>query len=67
MDKLEQLENKRKEAIEIVLSAMATDGEHHKTWSLDQILQTLAGEEYSNFVKKFEEENGVDWDCGIAQ
>lgn len=65
MDKLEQLEDKRKEAIEIALTAMVNDGEHHKVWSLDQILQTLAGEEYSSIVKEFEKENGSTWDHGV--
>lgn len=66
MDKLQQLEDNTKKAIRLAISSVETDGDHHKAWTIDQILQTLAGEEYSNIVKKFEEENGVEWDYGVA-
>lgn len=41
------------------------DGEHHKTWVLDQIFRTLAGEHYKTLSKSEEKDYGK-WDTGIA-
>ena len=47
------------------------DGDHHKTWVIDQMVRALCGseEEYKKWVEKYENPDGEDyweWDCGIA-
>ena len=49
-------------ALDLVEEAMGTDGDHHRTWFLDQIAQALAGDDYDALVAEF----GDDWDIGIA-
>ena len=47
-----------------------TDEAHHKAWIIDQIVRSLTGELYGEWVKEYE--NGEDgphtylWDIGIA-
>lgn len=49
-----------------------TDGAHHKTWVIDQMVRTLTGDDYPAFVDYASEAIGEDgpfrdeWDCGIA-
>ena len=46
------------------------DGDHHKTWVIDQMVRVLAGDSYDEFVAAFRDgEDGPDtysWDVGIA-
>ena len=42
------------------------DGNHHKTWVIDQIIRELLGTEYDNFIKEYEEDGEYTWDIGIA-
>jgi hypothetical protein len=60
-----QLEENIKEAIEIASSVMGIEGEHHKVWGLDQIVQLLSGDDYDNVVENFEADTGGKWDQGI--
>jgi hypothetical protein len=60
-----QLEKRVAKALDALTKAMATEGEHHKVWCIDQAVQVLTGDAYSNFVKRFEEEKGLEWDRGI--
>ncbi len=53
------------EAINTAVYAMGVDGEHHKTWALDRIVQVLAAEKYENVVENFTADTGKDWDQGI--
>jgi hypothetical protein len=44
------------------------DGEHHKTWVIDQMVRALTGPGYAAWVRDFDED-GPDtyaWDTGIA-
>lgn len=46
------------------------DGEHHKTWVIDQMVRALTGTDYANWVQesKVGEDgpNTYTWDEGIA-
>jgi len=61
-----------KEALNIAASYGQTDGAHHKTWVIDQIVRALCVTEkrYNEFVKIVKNgEDGpetYDWDEGIA-
>lgn len=58
------------EALEIAYSFAQIDGEHHKTWVIDQIVRKLTGSDYEQWITMYEaEENGekeYEWDTGIA-
>jgi hypothetical protein len=41
------------------------DGAHHKQWTLDQVVRTLAGDGYEEWVQNRKGEE-YDWDEGIA-
>lgn len=47
-----------------------TDGGHHKQWVLDQIVRAIAGDDYPEWVRRYEAgEDGpqtYQWDTGIA-
>lgn len=62
---LHALQARIKEAIDVVSYIMTTDGEHHKVWALDTVVQILANEDYDNVVQEFEAETGAEWDRGI--
>ncbi len=62
----EQILNDRiKEAIDTVVYVMNVDGEHHKTWALDRMVQVLANEDYDKVVENFKADTGRDWEQGI--
>lgn len=46
------------------------DGSHHKNWVIDQMLRSLLGDEYEQWVRNFKDgEDGpdtYDWDEGVA-
>lgn len=60
--------------IEVALSTAhnygQTDGNHHKAWVIDQMVRSLTGEGYEEFVRAYcDGEDGphtYDWDEGIA-
>ena len=61
-------------ALELISSLGGIDGAHHKQWLLDQVVRTLTGDEYTNWVRKWEIGDGAEggegavyeWDAGIA-
>ena len=57
-------------AIEIAVRYGSTDGSHHKTWVIDQMVRVLAGDRYDEIVAQAKAgEDGPDtyeWDTGIA-
>lgn len=71
---LNMLKEKDKEiekALEIAFQYGQIDGDHHKTWVIDQMVRTLTGDKYNEFVKEYEtdEETGEkewSWKNGIA-
>lgn len=58
-----------KAALEIALQYGQIDGEHHKTWVIDQMVRALTGDGYERWVKEARDgEDGpytYDWDKGI--
>lgn len=53
------------EAIQIACLYASFDGEHHKTWVIDQMLRALLTEkDYSEFTK--ESDIYGTWDVGVA-
>jgi len=58
------------EALVLIFLYGGIDGEHHKTWVIDQVVRALTGEGYAAWVA--EAKNGkdgpetYDWDEGIA-
>lgn len=61
-----------RDAAEIAYRYAGIDGEHHKQWVIDQMLQCILGADaYAEFIESYnaEEEDGEkydDWDPGIA-
>lgn len=60
-------------ALETILTYGGIDGGHHKQWVLDQVVRTLSGEAYGEWVKvyrgEYDEDNEefeYEWDEGIA-
>ena len=64
-------DKKIEKALEIAFQYGQIDGDHHKTWVIDQMVRTLTGDKYNEFVKEYEtdEETGEKewtWKNGIA-
>lgn len=59
------LQERVKEAVRIAVYAMGVDGDHHRVWTLDQIVRLLAAEDYKNVVENFKANTGKDWGVGI--
>lgn len=61
---------RREKAIDLAVQYGGTDGEHHKAWVIDQIVQIIAGNDYKRIVADARDgEDGPEtykWDCGIA-
>ena len=62
--------DRAEKALEIILRYGGIDGEHHKTWVIDQIARILTGDHYEEWVREAcDGEDGPDtygWDVGIA-
>lgn len=57
------------EALNLAFRFGQIDGEHHKTWVIDQMVRILADSGYEQFVKDYNNGDGPDthkWDKGIA-
>lgn len=57
-------------AIELAVKYGGIDGDHHKTWVIDQMVRALAGKKYDALVKEAcdgeDGPNTYTWDCGVA-
>ena len=57
-------------AIDLAVQYGGIDGGHHKAWVIDQMVRTLAGDNYAEVVRKAKDgEDGpetYDWNEGIA-
>ena len=62
---IQQLENKQQKVIDLIFQYGQIDGEHHKTWVIDQIIRILLEEQYDKWVKEYEEDDYT-WKTGIA-
>lgn len=63
---------KIKKALRIAWSYGQIDGDHHKTWVIDQMVRELCGndKEYTKWVEAYEapldDGDYYEWDTGIA-
>lgn len=59
-----------KKVLELIFQYGQIDGDHHKTWVIDQIVRILTGDKYKEWVKEYtyDEETGecYGWNKGIA-
>lgn len=57
-------------AVDVAFEFGQIDGDHHKAWTIDQMVRVLAGERYAALIEEYRD--GVDgpdtytWDEGIA-
>lgn len=51
-------------ALELAFSYGQIDGSHHKTWTIDQMVRALTGENYENFINfyRFAPDEGEEGD-----
>lgn len=71
LNMLKEKDKQIEKVLEIAFQYGQIDGDHHKTWVIDQIVRILTGEKYNEFVKGYEtdEETGEKewtWENGIA-
>jgi hypothetical protein len=61
---------KIRKAIELAVRFGGIDGDHHKSWVIDQMVRLLAGDQYDKIVTKAKAgEDGPEtysWNVGIA-
>ncbi len=64
------MKEKIEKAIEVAIRYGGIDGEHHKTWVIDQMIRVLTGSSYDKIIKEScNGEHGANtytWDTGIA-
>lgn len=69
MDEVKALQLKIEDTLKIAEDG-ATDGGHHKMWVIDQMVRSLTGAKYDDWVKQFEDgDEGPEtyaWDVGVA-
>ena len=53
-------------ACAIALCYGTIDTEDHKMWVIDQMLRLLAGDAYRQLIETHDQEDGYEWDTGIA-
>lgn len=58
-------DDRRFEAMQMIIMHGGHDGEHHKEWCLDQVFRILAGNQYQSIVDD-QKNAGYDWKEGIA-
>ena len=61
---------RREKVLELAIRYGGIDGEHHKTWVIDQVVRALAADEYEKLIADAKAgDDGPDtyeWDEGIA-
>lgn len=61
---------KIEKALELAARYGGIDGDHHKTWTIDQMVRALTGDDYNHWVEMAKEgcngPNTYDWQTGIA-
>ena len=66
MDEKERIEK----ALGIAFQYGQTDGSHHRLWVIDQMVRTLCGDNYEEWVKTYQFDEDTkeeyEWDTGIA-
>lgn len=66
----EQAERRIEKALDVLIRYGGVDGDHHKTWVIDQAVRALTGRAYAKTIRAAcDGEDGPDtyeWDEGIA-
>lgn len=66
----ESTDERLQKALDIILQYGGIDGEHHKTWVIDQVVRILTGDKYEEWVREAcDGEDGphtYSWEVGIA-
>lgn len=65
-NELKDCKSRNAKAIDIAYEYSQVDGEHHKTWCIDQIVRALTDNNYNEFVKEYENNGEYKWNVGIA-
>ena len=64
------LEGRVQEALRLAVEFGGYDGSHHKQWVIDQMVRALTGDQYEEWVERFNDgDEGPDtylWEEGIA-
>ena len=70
LNMLKEKDKKIEKVLELIFQYGQIDGEHHKTWVIDQIVRILTKDKYNEWIKNYvyDEETGdiYSWDKGIA-
>ena len=53
-------------ALDVAYAFADVDGEHHKTWVIDQMVRALTGDGYADWVSDYERNGEYTWDTGVA-
>ena len=68
--KAARLTKQIQEALAVAAEDGQTDGDHHKLWVIDQMVRALTGNEYAEWVTRYQDgEDGPEtycWETGIA-
>jgi hypothetical protein len=69
INRLIEEHERRRDALDLIERYGGIDGEHHKTWVIDQVARALTGEDYRKWVTEMKAgEDGPEtysWDEGI--
>lgn len=60
-----ELKQKIKKALEKAVYNQINGG-HWETWTIDQMVRSLLGDDYKKFVKEYENDGEYEWETGIA-
>jgi hypothetical protein len=64
------MESSVEEALKLAFYYGGVDGDHHKTWVIDQMVRSLTGDKYEEWISRYQEgedgPNTYSWDEGIA-
>ena len=57
LEMLKEKDDEIEKALELAFQYGQIDGDHHKTWVIDQMVRILTGDKYNEFVKEYEINN----------
>ena len=64
-------EQKIEAALELAKNYAQIDGDHHKAWTIDQMVRALTGDDYEHWIKMHNQgddgPNTYAWETGILQ
>lgn len=63
---VERLQAQKNKVMEILSCFGQVDGDHHKSWVIDQVARGLTGEGYQDFVREYCNDGEYTWDTGMA-